>query len=187
MKKDWFRLISRHDFDRIRQNEPIEFFVDTAFTDKTENDPSGIIATCRIRNDMYITKAQKVYYKFPELIRFIPKFVQANGYTSSSFIRIEPKANGLSVIQTLTAQTHLNVTQTPVPKDDKTTRLNAESPKIECGRVYLVIDHWNEDFLEEVCGFPVKVHDEYVDLLSYASQHHLPNFDNTASDLANFF
>ena len=27
---------------------------------------------------------------------------------------------------------------------------------------------WNEEFIDEVCGFPTKVHDEYVDLLGYA-------------------
>ena len=27
---------------------------------------------------------------------------------------------------------------------------------------------WNEDFLDEVCGFPTAPHDEYVDILGYA-------------------
>ena len=81
----------------------------------------------------------------------------------------------------------MNVTRTPTPKDDKVTRLNAEAPKIECGRVYLVIDNWNEDFTDEICGFPVKEHDEYVDLIAYACNYHLPNTQNSTKDLANFF
>jgi phage terminase large subunit-like protein len=27
---------------------------------------------------------------------------------------------------------------------------------------------WNEEFIDEVCGFPAKSHDEYVDILGYA-------------------
>ena len=42
------------------------------------------------------------------------------------------------------------------------------SPKIECGRVFLVEGSWVEDFLDEVCGFPTAPHDEFVDILGYA-------------------
>ncbi|MDR6564664.1 MULTISPECIES: hypothetical protein [unclassified Arcicella] len=188
IKKEWFQYISNNEFERIHTTEPIIFFADTAYTNRSEeNDPSGIIATCRIGNALYITKAKKVYYKFPELLRFLSDFALTNGYTHNSSIRIEPKANGLSIIQVLSAQTSLNITKTPSPKDDKTTRLNAQSPKIECGRVYLVSDNWNDDFVDEVCGFPVKEHDEYVDLIAYALDYHLPNFNKTANDLAKFF
>jgi predicted phage terminase large subunit-like protein len=155
------------------RNEPITFFADTAYTEKTENDPSGVIGTCKIGNDLYITCAKKVYMKFPELIRFMPDYVRANGYTQKSSVRIEPKANGISVIQQLKDSTDLNVTNTPTPTDDKNTRLNAASPFIECGRVILVAGAWNEEFVDEVCGFPAKAHDEYVDLTCYATDFHL--------------
>ncbi|MFA5849953.1 MAG: hypothetical protein WC833_08720 [Bacteroidales bacterium] len=173
IKKDWFRYCNRGDFGRIYQGEPVIFFGDTAFTQNTDNDPSGFIATCKIGNDLYITKAQKVYMRFPDLCRFLPPFVISAGYTSKSSLRIEPKANGISVIDQLKEITSLNITQTPSPTDDKETRLNAASPTVECGRVILVGDIWNEEFIEEVCGFPNKPHDEYVDLLCYAIDYHL--------------
>lgn len=173
VKKAWFQYIHKADFDRLRKGEPITFFVDTAYTDKTINDPSGIISTCKIGNDLYVTHARKWLLKFPDLIKAIPAYVQANGYAQSSTIRIEPKANGLSVIDQLKADTKLNVTKTPTPTDSKETRINASSPLVECGRVHLVIGAWNEEFTEEICGFPAKVHDEYVDLLSYAIEYHL--------------
>ena len=37
---------------------------------KTDNDPSGILAACKIGNQLYIYHAQKVWKKFPDLIRF---------------------------------------------------------------------------------------------------------------------
>jgi predicted phage terminase large subunit-like protein len=173
IKNDWFRTISVNDFMRLRRDEPIIFFVDTAFTDKTTNDPTGIIATCRIGNDMYVTHAHKVNMKFPELVRFIPEYVHSHGYTRQSSVRIEPKANGLSVIDQLRVSTSLNVTQTPSPKEAKETRLNAVSPVVESGRVTLVEGLWNRGFIEEICGFPAKPHDEYVDLLVYAIGYHI--------------
>lgn len=173
VKKEWFQYIHRSDFERMRTSEPIIFFADTAYTDKKENDPTGLIASCKIGNDLYITHAKKVLYKFPDLIKFLPQYVQANGYTNMSSIRIEPKANGLSVIDQLKIDTKLNVTKTPTPTESKETRLNSKSPIVECGRVILVSGAWNEEFTDEICGFPAKAHDEYVDLLCYAIDFHL--------------
>ena len=166
--KTWFRHITLNEFKRLHTNEPMVFFLDTAYTQNSENDPTGIIATCKIGYDIYVSAAEKVLMKFPDLIRFIPRWVRDNGYTFKSSIRIEPKANGISVVDQLQEVTGLNITKTPSPQDDKETRLNAASPAVECGRVVLVDGAWNEEFVEEVCGFPSMKHDEYVDLLCYA-------------------
>ena len=64
--------------------------------------------------------------------------------------------------------TDLNVKETPTPTDDKEVRFRVVSPRCECGRVILVEGSWNEDFLDEVCGFPAMPHDEFVDILGYA-------------------
>lgn len=175
VKRDWFGIISQNDFYRkfTQSRNTIHFFLDTAYTEKNENDPTGVLGACKIGNDLYITSRIKVRKEFPELVRFIPDYVKANGYTSESTIRIEPKANGLSVIQTLQRETNLNITKTPQPKDDKKTRLYSASPKIECGRVYLVESLWNKEFIDEVSGFPNSAHDEDVDLLCYAIDYFL--------------
>ena len=181
IQRKWFRYVSRKEFDAIRFNEftrthtepPMVFFADTAYTEKTENDPSGVISTCKIGNDLYICHGKKVNMQFPDLVRFLQEYVTAQGYSGRSTVRIEPKANGLSVIQQLQRDTTLNITQTPTPVDSKETRLNSASPIVECGRVFLVVGEWNEEFVEEVCGFPAKEHDEYVDILCYAIDHHL--------------
>lgn len=172
IKEGWFRKITYSDFYAMRYREPMHFFLDTAYDEKkkkTDNDPSGIISACKIRNNIYICHAQKVWKSFPDLLRFLPEYLYANGYDDSgSTLRVEPKANGKSVVQQLEESTSLNVTYTPTPTDAKDVRLHAVAPKVECGRVYLVEGEWNEEFIDEVCGFPTKVHDEYVDLLGYA-------------------
>ncbi|MCM1490398.1 MAG: terminase family protein [Muribaculum sp.] len=172
IREAWFKYISPEEFKRKRERReldcPIHFFIDTAFTEKTTNDPTGIIGACCIDNNLYITCAEKVNLKFPDLVRHIPEYVKMNGYNRFSSIRIEPKANGLSVIDQLEELTDLNVVATPTPRESKETRLNAASPFVESGRVYLVKGIWNEEFVSEVCGFPAMPHDEFVDLLGYA-------------------
>lgn len=175
IKREWFQYIKLADYNRIHTDEPPVFFLDTAYTDRTSNDPSGIIATCKIGGDLYITHAQKVNMRFPDLIRFIPDYARQHGYNRRSSVRIEPKANGLSVIDQLKETTGLNVVATPSPKDSKETRLYAASPVVEGGRVYLVEGGWNEQFEDEVCGFPSKPHDEFVDVLCYAIDYHISN------------
>lgn len=188
VKKEWFPRISRAEFERIRGYEPYIFFADTAYTSDRSNDPTGIIATCKIENKIYIVNGKKLWLDFPDLCRFIVRWTAENGYNNESSIRIEPKASGLSTVQTLQRTTGLNITITDTPRDDKKTRLSAASPTIECGRVVLVDDFFTEEFVEEVCGFPAKEHDEYVDILAYAVDYYNNvEEESEPQDLDDFF
>lgn len=171
VKRHWFKKISLAEFRSLRFNEPMHFYLDTAYNKKKQgqdNDPSGILAACRIRNYIYIYNAMKVWKEMPDLLRFLPDFMGANEASDESKLHVEPKANGESVIQMLKEISTLNVKETETPKDSKEVRLRAVSPRIECGRVFLVDGDWNEEFLDEVCGFPTQPHDEFVDILGYA-------------------
>lgn len=167
VKSEWFKIV-----ETVPKNT-VTFFVDTAYTKKQTNDPTGIIATTFINGVIYILSAKKFFLEFPELVKTIQIWTQENGYTHASTIRIEPKASGLSVIQYLQNKTSLNVVNTPTPKDDKETRLNVASTSVESGKVCLLFGSWNEEFKNEVCNFPADNHDEYVDLLCYAVDYYL--------------
>ena len=171
VKQEWFKRISQEEFNALRFKETIHSFLDTAYEEKkhgADNDPSGILDACKIRGNIYITNAAKWYKTFPDLIKILPEWMHSNGHSNLSTLRIEPKANGISVVQTLETMTNINVARTPPPTTSKAERLHAISPKIECGRVWLVEGEWNEEFLDEVCGFPSRKHDEFVDILGYA-------------------
>lgn len=171
VKRDWFPTISMADFRALRYQEPMHFYLDTAYNKKKkgqDNDPSGIIAACKVGRYIYIYNAQKVYKEMPDLLRFLPEYMAAHEGSPESKLHIEPKANGISVVQMLKESTSLNVKETPTPTEDKEVRLRVVSPRCECGRVILVEGSWNDDFLDEVCGFPSMPHDEYVDILGYA-------------------
>lgn len=183
IKSDWFKRITFEEFNRLRSVTPYHFFVDTAFTEKTSNDPTGIIATCKVGYDLFIVSGSKVLMEFPELINWMPIWCRDHGYSYSSTVRVEPKANGKSVVQQLKRTTGLNIVETPSPSESKETRLYVASPSVSAGRVYLVDGGWNDSFIIEVCSFPAATHDEYVDLLCYAIDYHLkPN----AQNLSNF-
>ena len=186
VKRDWFRHISMAEFRALRFNEPMHFYLDTAYKKKNasghDNDPSGILAACRINNDIYLYDAMSVWKEMPDLLRFLPEYINAHEGNNESVLHIEPKANGVSVVQMLRESTTLNVRETPNPTDDKEVRFRVVSPRIECGRVYIVDGSWNEDFLNQVCAFPATAHDEFVDILGYAINDLYEDDDSTDYD-----
>lgn len=185
VKRDWFRHISPAEFRSLRFNEPIHFFLDTAYGKKKvgqDNDPSGILAACAIKNNLYILDAQKVYKEMPDLLRFLPEYIHAHGGNRESILSVEPKANGESVVQMLKTISSLNVKRTETPTDSKEVRLRVASPPIECGRVYLVDGSWCDSFMDEICAFPNAPHDEFADILGYAISALLEDDDDIDYD-----
>ena len=190
VKRDWFQRISLADFNALRFREPIHFYLDTAYNKKkvkNDNDPSGILAACRIKNNIYILHAQSVYKEMPDLLRFLPEYINAHGGSSESKLHIEPKANGISVVQMLKEISSLNVKEAPCPTDDKEVRFRVVSPRVECGRVFIVDGVWVEDFLNQVCSFPAAAHDEFVDILGYAINDLYEEEDDIDYDNINLF
>lgn len=171
VKREWFKPVSLVDFRAMHGREPVHFYLDTAYNKKKpgqDNDPSGILAACKIGNFLYLLDAMQFWKEAPELLKFLPGYMAAHGGSKESILHIEPKANGVTIVQLLKDATTLNVKETPNPVDSKETRFRAVSNTIDCGRVFIVEGSWNEEFLDEVCGFPAMPHDEFVDILGYA-------------------
>jgi len=163
IKKDWF---ARYYPEQLPPNPVVNFYLDTAYTEKQNNDPTAIIAYTVHQQKLYILRCSAVRKEFPELIPYIISFANENGYTTRSRIVIEPKASGLSVIQTLKKETGLNVIADKPPKDSKITRVNAVSAIIEAGRVLLPeAGGWADGFISECTVFPNGAHDDQVDCL----------------------
>lgn len=169
VRREWFGRMDYDTFTRYHNGEPIDFFLDTAYRSKFENnDPSGILAATSIRGKVYVLHAERQWLEMPDLLRWLPAYMERHGGDRRSRLFIEPRANGISVVQMLRAETRLNVRETPPPTESKEVRLRVASPRIECGRVTLVDGTWTEDFLQELCAFPAAPHDEMVDILGYA-------------------
>lgn len=164
LKKEWFKII---DFDHVPKGN-INFWVDPAYTKDEENDPSAIMATIENNGRLYILNAATVYMEFPDLIKFIVKWIKENGYNETSMLRVEPKASGKDIVSTLRSLTKLNVRESKNPTKDKVSRVKDISASVESGHVYMVRGGWNTAFIDECATFPNARNDDQVDLLSMA-------------------
>ena len=161
--RDWFRI------DRFRKDEAIvNFIIDPAYTANQKNDPSALLAYTYTENKWQIVDCVNVRKEFPELVKFIPEWVQKNGYTNKSRIYVEPKASGKSIVQTLVRETGLNVKEDKPPTKDKVARVSDISASLESGRVSLLNGDWNSEFLDQLTRFPSAKHDDMVDCLVMA-------------------
>jgi predicted phage terminase large subunit-like protein len=164
-KVNWFQIVRPETLQRDLENEPVHFFIDSAYTAKTENDPTSILTGFRQGNFFYILDVQEVWLAFPELIKYIQEHVKKFQLSSSSKIFIEPKASGLDIVHQLRAITMLNVIEHTSPTADKIVRANAISPTCESMRVRLVEGRYIDKFLEQIRLFPNVEHDDMVDTL----------------------
>lgn len=178
IKKEWFDIVSPLTLKRDTINEPIHFFIDSAFTKKQENDPTAILACFKQGNYIYVLDVAEVWLEFPDLIKFIQEYVAKFQLSSGSKIFIEPKASGLSIVQTLRGLTKLNIVELASSDVDKVTRANAAAPTMEGKRVRLVEGSYIEDYLNQLAAFPNGAHDDKVDVTVYAVNTLLPAEEN---------
>jgi predicted phage terminase large subunit-like protein len=146
--------------------ETVNFFFDTAYTDKEANDPTAGIAYVKRGEDYYVLECRAEWLEFLEQTKFILDFCNENGYGVRSLARVEPKATGKSIVQVLKRQTKLNILESEPPKDSKIARVNSIAARLEAGRVLLPKGAgWVAGFLDECAAFPNAPHDDRVDCL----------------------
>ncbi len=173
IKRSWYQRFTMSELEQMatKSGKPLvwNFTFDGAYTKDKQNDPSAMLAYAMFDGNMYIRGAMEVWMEMPELLEWMPEYVKANGYTTASRIYVEPKANGLSTVQMLKKNTHLNVIIDKPPTTDKVARVNTCSPFIEARRVYLLQDgEWVEGFINETSMFPNAKNDGRVDCFTMA-------------------
>jgi predicted phage terminase large subunit-like protein len=157
---------------------------DTAFTEKTENDPTGCIVFGVFRpgpdepHCVMLLDCWTEHLKYPEL-RNRAKDDYKNTYGDQEapvdILLIEDKGSGIPLIQDL-QRAGLPIRKYNPGRPDKTMRLHAVSHLVYNGRVYIPESKqvpgefvtWAEDYLREVCAFPNSPHDEMVDCTTQA-------------------
>jgi predicted phage terminase large subunit-like protein len=171
LKKAWFEVVKRE----VPRNATIKFKIDTAYTKKQTNDPSGLFAYFIEGGIMYIVNAEEQYLEFPELKKYLPLYAKRHGHSPRSTMKVEPKASGITVVQELKQIPGLNILQDKPPKDDKETRANGIAAICEAGKVKLIYGPWNDAFLDQLGSFPNGKHDEHVDNLTSAVREEFIN------------
>lgn len=152
-------------------------YVDAAYTEKNENDPTGIDFIARVGKDIIIKDSYTVRKKLPDLLKFLIELGNKGVFdTKKGRIIIEPKASGYSLAQYIESDTDFNYVligqdskhEAKLVQAGKKARHEMIKPKAESRRIVLVEGKWNADYVHEICGFPKVSHDEKVDNLGYA-------------------
>jgi len=162
IKKAWFDIVKEAPVGTVN------FFLDTAYTAKSQNDASALLACIYVNNELYIKEVVEVRMEFPDLINEVKRFATVNGYTNKSRIFVEPKASGKSLVQQLRRSTGLNIIEDTPPTEDKLSRATSVSAVIEAGRVHLLDGRYVDSFLTQLGAFPNAAHDDMVDTLVMA-------------------
>lgn len=165
IRREWFSYYDPRAYNYASKR--VNFYFDTAYTDKEQNDPTAGIAYVKEGANFYILECDAKHLEFLESMEFVADFAKRNGYSRQSVIRVEPKATGKSLVQVMKKQTGMNVMEGKPPKGDKVSRVNRSAGTLEAGRVYLPSGlRWVDAFLDECGSFPNAAHDDRVDCLT---------------------
>ncbi|MDY5509517.1 phage terminase large subunit [Dysosmobacter sp.] len=137
--------------------------VDAAFKDKETSDYVAIQVWGKRGIDYYLRYSMNKHLDFPGTVQNIRLLKRL--FPETTYILVEDKANGSAVIQTLQHEFVGVIGITP--KGGKVSRVNAVSPAIESGHVFLPMGElWTEEFIDQFTAFPAGQHDDMVDACS---------------------
>jgi predicted phage terminase large subunit-like protein len=163
IKAGWWRTYKRDEL----QPSTVIIAADTAFKKTEQADYSVLMVLALDANaDIYIVDVIRDKFDFPELKR---RCVTLNTLWRGRGLRgfyIEDKASGQSLIQELKTASGISVLPYKV-SGDKVSRVNAVTPLIEGGRVFVPDSApWLDTFMDECQSFPSGKNDDQIDALS---------------------
>lgn len=161
VKRDWWCY---YDTKQVQQFSKSVISVDAAFKGKENNDYVAIEVWGKLGNDYYLRYCLNRHMDFPETLDAIRTVRRL--YPDARSVLVEDKANGSAIIQTLQKEMFC----IPVnPLGGKEARVNAVSPAIESGHVYLPQgEEWLAEFVDQFTAFPAGKHDDMVDSATQA-------------------
>jgi len=160
IRREWWQY-----YDGIPKINREIISVDAAFKGKENSDFVAIQAWGKTGPNCYLLDAVKKRLDFPDTLRELRAFIAA--HPGARGIYIEDKANGPAIISML--QKEIPGVIAVNPDGGKVARVNAVSPAIEAGNVYLPRNApFTGDFVESCAAFPHGANDDDVDCMSQA-------------------
>ena len=159
VQRSWWRF---YDPAKITQFGAEMISVDATFKKTDTSDFVSIQVWGKLEGNYYLRYCLNQRLDFPGTVKalMMVKALYPRAYT----ILIEDKANGSAIIQTLWQEYHLTGVIPVNPGGGKISRVNAVSPAIESGHVFLPLGApWLEDYLRQFSEFPNGKHDDMVD------------------------
>lgn len=160
LKREWWKY-----YDKLPEIATTIMSVDATFKDEKDNDYVAIQVWGKTEANMYLIDNLKARMNFPTTLQAIRNM--AKKHPNAITRLVEDKANGPAII----AMLHKEIGgMIPVqPEGGKVARVNAVSPHIESGNVFLPRNaEWLHDFVEECASFPKGKNDDQVDAMSQA-------------------
>ena len=153
--------------------------VDAAFKGTDTSDYVAITVWGKRGQDYYLLYCLNRQMAFTDTLTAIRTVRRM--YPAALRVLIEDKANGSAIIDVLQREMFC----IPVnPRGGKEARVNAVSPAIESGHVYLPISApWLEDYINQWSAFPAGAHDDMVDSSTQALSFMLFSSGLTDADL----
>ncbi|EJR01712.1 hypothetical protein II5_04509 [Bacillus cereus MSX-A1] len=160
LKRKWWQY-----YDTLPKMVHIIMSIDATFKDEADSDFVCIQVWGKNGADMYLIDNLKARMNFPTTLQAIRNMVRK--YPKAHAKLVEDKANGPAIISMLKNEIGGMI---PVnPQGGKVARVNAVSPYIESGNVYLPRQApWVHNFVEECASFPQGKNDDQVDAMSQA-------------------
>lgn len=160
VRREWWRY---YDPQEVRTFGTTVISVDAAFKDKASNDYVAIQVWGKRGIDYYLRYSMNKHMDFPATLQTLRTL--RGLFRDTTYVLIEDKANGSAIIQTLQHEFVGVIGITP--KGGKVARVNAISPAIESGHVFLPMGElWTEEFIDQFTAFPNGQHDDMVDACS---------------------
>lgn len=184
IKREWWNLWGDEDDPLLEKPENARFrkhpnytmkigVLDTAYTEKQQNDPSamavwGLWANDRGIPQVMLASAWHERLLFPDLIA---KVVETARRMSIDVLLVEDKTAGPPIVQELQryySDESWQVELVPINRSsgDKAARLTSVSPSFNQGQIWSPNKKWANDFIDIVAMFPNAIHDEQADLTS---------------------
>ena len=169
LKREWWQ---KWDKDQIPNMQYVIQSYDTAFSKNETADYSAITTWCVFYPEealsapaILLLDVKKGRWDFPELKE---EALKQYKYWEPDTVIIEAKASGMPLTHELRQMGIPVVNYTPSRGQDKVARVNAVSPILESGMVYVPEERWAEELVEECAAFPFGDHDDLVDSTTQA-------------------
>jgi len=158
IKKEWWQY-----YDELPRIDLMVMSVDCAFEGKQTSDKVAIQVWGKTGANVYLVDSINERMGFNDTVKAI-RSVKAK-YPDITMTLIEKKANGAAVIDTLRSEIAGII---PIePRGSKIARVEAVTPYIESGNVYLPrFQRFTEEFVDQCSTFPRGKNDDMVDAMS---------------------
>lgn len=156
VSRDWWRF---YEAESVKSFGTELISVDCAFKGGDTSDFVAITVWGKLGNDYYLRYCLNRQLSFTETLQALRGVKKL--YPDCGRVLVEDKANGSAVIDTLSREMFCIPVE---PKGGKVARVNAVSPAIESGHVFLPKgEPWLDAYLEQWTAFPAAAHDDMVD------------------------